>query len=97
MAKVKRVGGNTKILKPNKGARKLINESQKVQLRGYKYDLQAKLRSDISGPHSGAVASQGRLSSFQITKRNTGTVKPAVTAKNVGKKAVKPKKKKGKK
>jgi hypothetical protein len=64
------IGGNTKILKPNKLARASILAQQKQQLREYKYDLQAKVRSDLSGPHSGAIASQGSLSSFKITPRN---------------------------
>ena len=70
MAK-RKVGGNTKIVQPDPSARRLILRSQKEQLRAYKYDLQAKVRSDISGPHSGAVLSQGSLSSFKIVPRNT--------------------------
>ena len=69
------VGGNTKRLKVISGARSSIKEQQKSQLKDYKYDLQAKVRQDVSGPHVGAVASRGRLSSFKITARNTSKTK----------------------
>jgi hypothetical protein len=83
--KIKRiVGGNTKKLTINPGARSNIKESQKSQLKDYKYDLQAKVRQDISGPKVGAVASRGRLSSFKITPRNTSITAPAIRAKGVG-------------
>lgn len=80
----KLVGGNTKKLTINPGARATIRESQKAQLKDYKYDLQAKVRQDISGPKVGAVASRGRLSSFKITARNTAVTGPAIKAKGVG-------------
>ena len=61
----RKIGGNTKRVNINAGARSSIKESQKSQLKDYKYDLQAKVRQDVSGPHVGAVASRGRLSSFK--------------------------------
>jgi hypothetical protein len=91
MAIRKKVGGNTKKLSINPSARSSIKAQQKTALKDYKYDLQAKLRQDITGPKSGAVASQGRLSSFKTGARNTATTKPAVKSKNAG---IKKKKKK---
>lgn len=78
------VGGNTKRLTINPGARANIKQSQKVQLKDYKYDLQAKVRQDIMGPKVGAVASRGRQSSFKEGPRNTAKTGPAIRAKGVG-------------
>ena len=78
MAIRKKVGGNTKKLTISPSARSSIKAQQKTALKDYKYDLQAKVRQDISGPHVGAVASQGRLSSFKLGPRNTSKTKPAI-------------------
>jgi hypothetical protein len=78
MAIKRKIGGNTKKLTVSPSARSSIRAQQKTALKDYKYDLQAKVRQDISGPHIGAVASQGRLSSFKLGPRNTAKTKPAI-------------------
>lgn len=92
MAIKRKVGGNTKRVTVTPEARSSIRAQQKTQLKDYKYDLQAKVRQDISGPRVGAVASRGRQSSFKITSRNTATTKPAIKSKSVGAKRKKKKK-----
>ncbi len=90
---IKIVGGNTKRLTINPGARANIKQGQKSQLKDYKYDLQAKVRQDIEGPKVGGVASRGRQSSFKEGPRNTAITRPAIKAKGVGVGKVKKKKK----
>lgn len=92
MAIKRKVGGNTKRVTITPEARSSIRAQQKTQIKDYKYDLQAKVRQDISGPKAGGVASTGRQASFKITSRNTAKTKPAITAKNVGAKRKKKKK-----
>lgn len=84
MAIKKKVGGNTKKLSISPSARSSIKAQQKTALKDYKYDLQAKVRQDISGPKIGAIASQGRLSSFKLGPRNTAKTTPAIKSKSVG-------------